>query len=50
MIGKSVGETVPPLLTVADCVSGYVIASGRDADDAVAKCEATNDRIRFKTS
>ncbi|MBH0245338.1 ATP-grasp domain-containing protein [Streptomyces cavourensis] len=50
VIGKSVGETVPPLLTVADCVSGYVIASGRDADDAVAKCEATNDRIRFKTS
>ncbi|MFF3814675.1 ATP-grasp domain-containing protein [Streptomyces bacillaris] len=50
VIGKSAGETVPPLLTVADCVSGYVIASGRDADDAVAKCEATNDRIRFKTS
>ncbi|MEU7279811.1 ATP-grasp domain-containing protein [Streptomyces sp. NPDC045431] len=50
VIGKDVGETVPPLLTVADCVSGYVIASGRDADDAVAKCEAVNDRIRFKTS
>ncbi|MFJ8648556.1 ATP-grasp domain-containing protein [Streptomyces sp. NPDC093546] len=50
VIGKDVGETVPPLLTVADCVSGYVIASGRDADDAVAKCEVVNDRIRFKTS
>ncbi|MGY1456583.1 ATP-grasp domain-containing protein [Streptomyces sp. SS8] len=50
VIGKSVGETVPPLLTVADCVSGYVIASGRDADDAVARCEAANDRIRFRTS
>ncbi|MFD3738092.1 ATP-grasp domain-containing protein [Streptomyces sp. NPDC058629] len=50
VIGRSVGENVPPLLTVADCVSGYVIASGRDADDAVARCEATNDRIRFKTS
>lgn len=50
VIGKRVGETVPPLLTVADCVSGYVIASGRDADDAVAKCEAANDRIRFETS
>ncbi|MFE9173237.1 ATP-grasp domain-containing protein [Streptomyces kebangsaanensis] len=50
VIGKSAGETVPPLLTVADCVSGYVIASGRDADDAVAKCEAVNDRIRFSTS
>ncbi|MER5768953.1 ATP-grasp domain-containing protein [Streptomyces sp. NPDC001985] len=49
VIGRSEGETVPPLLTVADCVSGYVIASGRDADDAVAKCEAANDRIRFVT-
>lgn len=50
VIGKSVGEDVPPLLTVADCVSGYVIASGRDADDAVAICDAANDRIRFTTS
>lgn len=50
VIGKSAGETVPPLLTVADCVSGYVIASGRDAEDAVAKCEAANARIRFETS
>lgn len=49
VIGKSVGETVPPLLTVADCVSGYAIASGRDADDAVAKCETVNARIRFET-
>ncbi|QNP68697.1 ATP-grasp domain-containing protein [Streptomyces roseirectus] len=50
VIGKSPGDTVPPLLTVADCVSGYVIASGRDADDAVAKCDAVNERIRFRTS
>ncbi|CAJ63329.1 MULTISPECIES: ATP-grasp domain-containing protein [Frankia] len=50
VIGKNVGETVPPLLTVADCVSGYVIASGRDANDAVAKCEAANARIRIETS
>ncbi|MEU6658093.1 ATP-grasp domain-containing protein [Streptomyces sp. NPDC046821] len=49
VIGKAVGGTVPPLLTVADCVSGYAIASGRDADDAVAKTEAVNERIRFVT-
>ncbi|MBN0049117.1 ATP-grasp domain-containing protein [Streptomyces actuosus] len=50
VIGKNPGEVVPPLLTVADCVSGYVIASGRDADDAVAKCDTVNDRIHFRTS
>ncbi|MGX1852485.1 ATP-grasp domain-containing protein [Streptomyces sp. NBC_01456] len=50
VIAKSEGDTVPPLLTVADCVSGYVIASGRDAEDAVAKCETANARIRFETS
>ncbi|MET9449785.1 ATP-grasp domain-containing protein [Streptomyces cinerochromogenes] len=49
VVGKSAGETVPPLLTVADCVSGYAIASGRDADDAVAKTEAVNAKIRFET-
>ncbi|MDG4767453.1 ATP-grasp domain-containing protein [Solwaraspora sp. WMMD406] len=47
VIQKSAGDTVPPLLTVADCTSGYVIATGRDADDAVARCDAVNDRIRF---
>jgi biotin carboxylase len=50
VITKSVGDMVPPLLTVADCVSGYVIASGRDAADAVAKCDRANDRIRFRTA
>ena len=49
VIQKSVGDVVPPLLTVADCVSGYVIASGRDAADAVAKCDRTNDKIHFET-
>ncbi|MCX5398295.1 biotin carboxylase [Streptomyces sp. NBC_00102] len=46
-VAKNPGEEIPPLLTVADCVSGYVIASGRDADDAVAKCEDVNTRVRF---
>jgi ATP-grasp N-terminal domain/ATP-grasp domain len=49
VLQKGVGDVVPPLLTVADCVSGYVIASGRDAADAVAKCDRTNDKIRFDT-
>ncbi|ARZ68871.1 ATP-grasp domain-containing protein [Streptomyces sp. HU2014] len=47
VIQKGPGDEVPPLLTVADCVSGYVIATGVDADDAVAKCDDINDRIRF---
>jgi hypothetical protein len=47
VIAKSVGDTVPPLLTVADCTSGYVIASGRDAADAVARCDEINEKIVF---
>ncbi|MCC3767824.1 ATP-grasp domain-containing protein [Streptomyces sp. UNOC14_S4] len=47
VIQKSPGDEVPPLLTVADCTSGYVIATGLDADDAVAKCDAINERIHF---
>lgn len=49
-IAKNPGEEVPPLLTVMDCVSGYVIASGSDADDAVARCEEVNRRIHFRMS
>lgn len=48
VIAKNEGDEVPPVLTVADCVSGYVIATGRDAADAVAKCDDVNDRIRFE--
>ena len=50
VIQKHPGDVVPPLNTVADCVSGYVIASGTDALDAVAKCDRANDKIRFRTS
>ncbi|GLU49802.1 ATP-grasp domain-containing protein [Nocardiopsis ansamitocini] len=50
VISKNVGDVVPPLLTVADCVSGYVMASGTDAADAVAKCDRANDKIHFRTS
>lgn len=48
VIAKNVGDVVPPLLTVADCTSGYVIATGRDADDAVARCDEINEKIRFE--
>lgn len=48
VIAKNEGDEVPLLLTVADCVSGYVIATGRDAADAVAKCDKVNDGIRFE--
>jgi hypothetical protein len=47
VITKNPGEEVPPLLTVADCSNGYIIASGRDANDAVAKAEEVNARIHF---
>jgi hypothetical protein len=48
VIAKNVGDVIPPLLTVADCTSGYVIATGRDADDATAKGDAVNDKIHFE--
>lgn len=47
VVTKNPGDVVPPLLTVADCSSGYVIATGRDANDAVAKCEEVNAKIHF---
>lgn len=47
LIAKNPGDTIPPLLTVADCVSGYVIATGTDAADAVAACDTVNEQIRF---
>jgi hypothetical protein len=48
VITKNEGDEVPPLLTVADCVSGYTIATGRDAASAVARCDAVNDAIVFE--
>lgn len=49
-VTKNVGDAVPPLLTVADCVSGYVIATGADREDAVRRCDEVNDKIRIETS
>jgi biotin carboxylase len=48
VVAKNEGDEIPPLLTVADCVSGYVIATGDDAAGAVAKCDAVNDAILFE--
>jgi hypothetical protein len=48
VVTKNEGDEIPPLLTVADCVSGYVIAGGRDAAEAVAKCDAVNEAIVFE--
>ncbi|WP_234322064.1 biotin carboxylase [Streptomyces sp. NRRL B-24720] len=49
VIAKSPGDTVPEPLTVADCVSGYVIASGVDREAAVTRCEEIDKNIRFLT-
>jgi len=48
VIAKNPGDVVPPLMTVADCTSGYVLASGRDADEAVARCDELTKRILFE--
>jgi biotin carboxylase len=50
VIAKSEGDEVPPLRSVAACTTGYVIASGRDAEDAVARCEDVAERIQFHTA
>jgi hypothetical protein len=50
VIAKNPGEDVPPLLTVADCSNGYILASGRDVNDAVAKAERVNAKIAFVVS
>lgn len=50
VIAKNVGDMIPPLLTVADCTTGYIIATGRDADDAVARGDEVNDKIHFEVA
>lgn len=48
VLTRNPGDVVPPLRSVADCSSGYVIASGRDADDAIAKCDQVVQQVRFE--
>ncbi|BAJ28711.1 hypothetical protein KSE_29000 [Kitasatospora setae KM-6054] len=50
VVAKNPGDTVPPLNTLADCSSGYVLASGRDAADAEALCLETEQKIHFRTA
>lgn len=47
VIVKNPGDVVPPLLTVADCSTGYILASGSDANDAVDKAEEVLAKVRF---
>ncbi|MEU8118666.1 ATP-grasp domain-containing protein [Spirillospora sp. NPDC049024] len=49
VVGKGVGDEVRELRSVADCVNGYVIVSGKDADDAVARGDGAIGRVRFET-
>jgi len=42
-------DEVRELRSVADCVNGYVIVSGKDADDAVARGDEAIGRVRFET-
>ncbi|HEX2417531.1 MAG TPA: biotin carboxylase, partial [Micromonosporaceae bacterium] len=48
-IARNPGDVVPPLLTLSDCSSGYVIASGRDAAEAEARCATVATQVRFTT-
>ncbi|WP_326827472.1 MULTISPECIES: ATP-grasp domain-containing protein [unclassified Streptomyces] len=48
-IALNPGEAVPPLLTLAHASTGYVLSSGRDADEAVARCGRVADGIRIET-
>ncbi|MFF9644130.1 ATP-grasp domain-containing protein [Kitasatospora aureofaciens] len=47
VISKSEGDTVNPLRAVMDCDNGYVLAQGRDMQDAVAKAAALTEQVRF---
>jgi hypothetical protein len=46
-IAKNPGDVVQPLLTLSDCSSGYVIASGRDATEAEERCATVAAQVRF---
>ncbi|MDQ1645873.1 MAG: hypothetical protein QOJ50_2057 [Cryptosporangiaceae bacterium] len=48
VVQKNPGDVVPPLLTLADCSSGYALASAVDAAAAEARCEEVDAKIRFE--
>ncbi|MBT0773319.1 ATP-grasp domain-containing protein [Kineosporia sp. J2-2] len=47
VVQKSSGDVIPPLLTVADCVSGYVLVTGPDAGAAVARGDELVRAVHF---
>lgn len=49
IIQKHPGDQVPPLDTVADCVSGYAIATGTSREDAVAITDKLIAGVKFIT-
>ena len=48
VLQKSPGDVVPPLLTVADCVSGYVLVTAPDADTAVRRGDELVATVHFE--
>ncbi len=49
VVHKNPGDVITPILTLADCSSGYVLATGADADAAVDTCVLVDEKIRFHT-
>lgn len=49
VVQKNPGDVVAPLHTLSDCNSGYVLATGADAESAVATCVLVDEGIRFQT-
>ncbi len=47
VVQKHEGDNVPPLNTVADCVSGYVLATGSSRTNAVEIADQLVDGVRF---
>lgn len=50
VITKNPGDTVPPLNTVVDCESGYVLVTGTDGDDAVRRADEIVSKIHIETA
>ncbi|MCD9145106.1 ATP-grasp domain-containing protein [Streptomyces albireticuli] len=50
VIARNPGDTIPPLRTVADCCAGFMLVTGDDGDDAVARCDVIARQVRFRTA
>ncbi|MFI7021146.1 ATP-grasp domain-containing protein [Micromonospora sp. NPDC049900] len=49
VVHKNPGDVITPIQTLADCSSGYVLATGADAESAVATCVLVDQQIQFHT-